>query len=256
MRKKNRIGIIFGAVVVFISLLVLVNFIPTLNRETRNMTELTADGFSLYYETEADAAYDLFALANVEFSRIANELGVLPNQDVNIYIYDEQSTMQTKKYGYIAPMLGLDWYIGDNIGTDVILTSPANPGASHDYESVKFALPHELVHAYISTINHEISLWLNEGTALYMTNGEPFYREKLDYMVIPTYAQTRANNPITFSNIDGYTFAGTYVQYIVETYGWDALQSLIVNENYQQAVGKSQEDIYNEWVDYLENYYQ
>ena len=31
-----------------------------------------------------------------------------------------------KKYGFIGPLLGLDWYIGDNRGADVILTSPAN----------------------------------------------------------------------------------------------------------------------------------
>lgn len=52
-------------------------------------------------------------------------------------IYDHQSTMQKKKYGYIGPLLGLDWYIGDNIGTDVILTSPANPGKVHDYDNNK-----------------------------------------------------------------------------------------------------------------------
>lgn len=256
MKKRNRIGIILGLIVSLLSLIILINFIPTFTRETSGMTKLPANGFNLYYETEADAAYDLFALANIEFSRIANDLGVVPDGDINIYVYDKQNTMQQRKYGYITPLLGLDWYIGDNIGTDVILTSPANPGESHDYDSVKFALPHELVHAYLSSMNFEISLWLNEGIALYLTNGEPFYKEYLDYMPIPTYAQTRANNPIQFSNIGGYDFAATYVEYIVETYGWDALSGLIVNENYEANLGKSQREIYDEWVNFIENYYQ
>lgn len=55
-------------------------------------------------------------------------------QTVRVFIYDSQKTMQEKKYGLIGPMLGLDWYVGDNIGTDVILTSPANPGPAHTYE--------------------------------------------------------------------------------------------------------------------------
>ena len=58
-----------------------------------------------------------------------------------------------KKYGFVAPLLGLDWYIGDNIGTDVILTSPANPGDVHTYDNNKHAVLHEIVHAYISVLN-------------------------------------------------------------------------------------------------------
>lgn len=66
---------------------------------------------------------------------IAQKLGFTEKQDINVYIYDHQNTMQTKKYGLIAPLLNLDWYIGDNRGTDVILTSPANPGEVHDYDN-------------------------------------------------------------------------------------------------------------------------
>jgi hypothetical protein len=34
-----------------------------------------------------------------------------------------------------------------------------------------------MVHAYISLINPDIKLWLTEGMALYLANGEPFYRD-------------------------------------------------------------------------------
>ena len=71
----------------------------------------------------------------------------------------------------------LDWYIGDNIGTDVILISPANPGEMHIYDNNKYAVLHEIVHAYVSVLNEDIDLWLTEGCALYLTNGEPFYRD-------------------------------------------------------------------------------
>lgn len=66
-------------------------------------------------------------------------------------------------------MLNLNWYIGDNIGTDVILTSPANPGEVHDYDNNKYAVLHEIVHAYISVINKDIDLLLTEGVALYLS---------------------------------------------------------------------------------------
>lgn len=88
-------------------------------------------------------------------------------EEVNVYIYDSQNTMQKKKYGFVAPMLGLDWYIGDNIGTDVILTSPANPGKVHNYNNNKYAVAHEIVHAYISVINKNVDLWLTEGRVIF-----------------------------------------------------------------------------------------
>ena len=69
--------------------------------------------------------------------------------------------MGNRKYAKsrtIGPVLGLDWYIGDNIGTDVILTSSANPGKVHDYDNNKYAVLHEIVHAYINVKNPDIHL--------------------------------------------------------------------------------------------------
>lgn len=123
-------------------------------------------------------------------------------------------------HGYIAPLLGLDWYIGDNIGTNVILTSPANPGSTHDYDNNKYAVLHEIIHAYVSVINKDVDLWLTEGIALYLSNGEPFYRANLEYFTIPAYNDTTSNSPIAFSNCGGYTFSHTYVEYLDKAYGW------------------------------------
>ena len=218
------------------------------------MTKLEGNWCNVYYETEKEAALDVFELADEQTGQIAQNLGFFEKQDVNIYIYDEQKTMQRKKYGFIGPILGLDWYIGDNIGTNVILTSPANPGSVHDYDNNKYAVLHEIVHAYISVENPKIQLWLTEGTALYLTNGEPFYKEYLDSMNIPTYADTKTNNPITFSNCGGYTFAHTYIEYLDKTYGWDQVCKLLVSENYEEIFHKTQKEIYKEWVAYMENY--
>lgn len=177
-------------------------------------------------------------------------------EEVNVYIYDSQNTMQKKKYGFVAPMLGLDWYIGDNIGTDVILTSPANPGKVHNYNNNKYAVAHEIVHAYISVINKNVDLWLTEGCALYLTNGAPFYKEYIQYVDIPTYQETCSNNPLTFSKCGGYAYAHTYIEYLEIAYGWDKVLELINTENYEECFGKSQKEIYDEWVRYIADYHQ
>lgn len=235
---------------------IIINFIPTWNLKTAGMEVLRGDWINVYYETEKDAAEDVFAYANAETAFIAEKLGFSEKQNVNVYIYDYQNTMQTKKYGFAAPLLGLDWYIGDNIGTEVILTSPANPGEAHSYDDNKYAVMHEIVHAYVSVINKDIDLWLTEGLALYLSNGEPFYREYLEYFTMPSYKAVNSNNPLVFSKSGGYIVAHTYIEYLDKTYGWAQVLKLITTEDYEECFGKSQKEIYEEWVCYIENYYQ
>lgn len=252
MSIKKKLGILLIIVIV----LVFLNFVPTFNLKISGMNKLTGNEIDLYYQKEEEAALDVLELADNEAANLSKQLGLNQKQDVSIYVYDQQTTMQQKKYGLIGPLLGLDWYIGDNKGTNVLLTSPANPGKSHDYDSVKFAVLHELVHAYVSIINPNVSLWLNEGLALYLSNGEPFYKDNLEWMAIPTYSQTRTQNPITFSNSGGYQFAHTYIEYLEINYGWDTVIELLKSGDYQGCFNQSEQEIYDEWVYFLKDYYQ
>lgn len=254
MKKKFIWCILFtiGA----LALITAVNFIPAISLKTNGMTVIDGKWVDVYYETEEAAAKDVFELAESEAENIAKYLGFSEAPDVNLYIYDYQSTMQTKKYGLVTPLLGLDWYIGDNIGTDVILTSPANPGEEHTYDNNKYAALHEIVHAYVSALNEDVDLWLTEGCALYLTNGAPFFREYIQQTGVPTYKETCSNSPLTFNNCCSYTYAHTYIEYIHTTYGWDSVLEIIKGEDYEEVFNKSKADIYSEWVDYITEYYQ
>lgn len=255
LTKKKRIALrIIIGVVIFLALVVFVNFIPVFSLKTADMKQFSGNWIDVYYEKEEAAARDVFEYADGETESVARKLGFTEKQDINVYIYDYQSIMQTKKYGFIAPLLGLDWYIGDNIGTNVILTSPANPGKVHDYDNNKYAVLHEIVHAYVSVINSKVELWLTEGMALYLSNGEPFEREMLDYCNIPTFEQTCTKNPIEFSNCGGYIFAHTYIEYLKKTYGWEKVLELIKSQDYESCFGKSKRAVYDEWVEFLLNY--
>lgn len=251
--KKKILRILFVVVVTLI-LVVFINFIPTFNLKTKGMSVYHGKWIDVYYEEEASAAADVFEYADERVEQIAEKLGFDEKQAVRVFIYDSQKTMQEKKYGLIGPMLGLDWYVGDNIGTDVILTSPANPGPAHTYDENKYVVLHEIVHAYISVLNPQIHLWLTEGCALYLSNGEEFNPDWLEYMSIPTYEDTLTRNPIRFSDCGGYTFAHTYIQYLEETYGWDNVLKIIKTEDFEAVFGKTQKEIYDEWVKYIRNY--
>lgn len=246
------LAIIFGSILVVL----FINLIPTFNLRTSDMNVLEGEWINVYFEQEKSAAYDVFQYADLETESIAQKLGVNKKQDINVYIYDSQSVMQRKKYGFIGPFLALDWYIGDNIGTNVILTSPAKPGPVHNYDNIKYSVLHEIVHAYISVYNPDIQLWLTEGMALYLSNGEEFDKEYLNRMSIPTYKDTRTKNPIRFSRCGGYMFANSYIEYLDKTYGWECVLELIETEDYDKCFGKTQKEIYEEWVKYIENYDQ
>lgn len=254
-KSNHRFLKILFIIIGLVALVVFINFIPSFSLKTKGMSELKGEWIDVYYENESAAAEDVFEYADKSVASIAQKLGFDEKQNVRVFIYDSQKTMQRKKYGLLGPMLGLDWYIGDNIGTDVILTSPANPGPVHDYDNNKYAVLHEIVHAYISVLNPQINLWLTEGCALYLSNGEEFSSETLKNMHIPSYKDTLTRNPIKFENCGGYTFAHTYIEYIYEIYGWNKVLQIIKTEDYENTFGKSQREIYDEWVVYLENYH-
>ncbi len=157
-----------------------------------------------------------------------------------------------KKYGFIAPLLNLHWYIGDNRGTDTILASPGEAEHQNEYDRRKYAAPHELVHALNSNLNPQMPLWLNEGTALYLTNGNP-PKHLYSNNTAPTLAQTDTSNPIEFANMGGYNYAYTYVEFLDQTYGWEQVLSLLKNGDYVAATGITKEALYLDWIEFLKS---
>ena len=256
MKKKKAIKILL-TVVSFLSLLLFINFIPAFDLKTAGMNMLKGVWVNVYYENEKAAATDTFTLADERAGELAELLGVTAKPEINIYIYDNQATMQTKKYGFVAPLLDLDWYIGDNVGTNVILTSPANPGEVNDYENNKNAVLHEIIHAYNSVINRHMTHWIDNGLAGYLSGQTP-QSDLLSYSTIPTLDQTHVGGlfaPIIFSDFGGYAYSYTYIEYLNDTFSWDSVKQFAADGDYIDSFGIDEKEVYNGWVTYLKNNY-
>jgi hypothetical protein len=230
------------------------SFIPALWLDSGSMHAISGDWITVYYESHKDAAWDVFALAEAEAERLTQKLGFTNKQDLKLYIYDKQSTFQTKKYGLVALMLNLKWYIGDNRGSTVILASPGEATTQKEYDRRKYAAPHEMVHALNSIRNPKMSLWLTEGAALYLANGNP-PNNLYDNSPVPTLTQMETKNPVEFSNMGGYDFAHTYLEFLDITYGWEKALMLLKTGDYNTAFGKPRESIYQEWITFLKDNY-
>jgi len=240
-----------------LALLALVNFFPTFSLKTPGMQAFSGQYVTVFYETEQAAAEDVFSLAEARGGELAGLLGLQQTRPVEIFIYDQQSVMQTKKYGFVAPLLKLDWYIGDNVGVRVLLTSPANPGPAHTYEDNRTAALHELVHAYNSLLNPKMTYWVDNGLAGYLSGQKPSY-PVATYSPLPTLEQTRVAGPlapVTFANFSGYEYSYTYVEYLANTYGWDAVKSFAKSGEYLTAFGAGEETIFDAWAVFVKGAY-
>lgn len=251
--KRLRIALLVLGVAILAAFATLV---PTLSPETPGMKSIGGAYVTVYYEREEAAAQDVFTLMNAQSEHIAEMLGFDSPQDIKVYVYDDQSTFQTKKYGLVALLLNMDWYIGDNRGTNVLLTSPANPGSAHTYDSVKNSGPHEMVHAYNSLLNKDMSLWVNEGLALYLANGDPRDDLYSTSYFVPSIEQTYTLNPVEFNEVGGYDFAYTYIEYLDETFGWEHVVSFARTNDYLDAFGEDEASLHDGWVDFLKTNYR
>lgn len=255
MRKPVRkVFKYFAFTLLALVLLFAASFLPVLNLNTGNMSTLQGEWITVYYEAEEKAARDVFDLADKKAGQLQEMLGFSEKQNINLYIYDDQTRFQTKKYGLIAPLLGLDWYIGDNRGSTVLLASPGGVTNNAAYDRRCQAALHEMVHAYNSLLNPKMPLWLNEGTALYLTNGDPM-KDLYSRSPMPTMQEMKTSNPIAFSNMGGYDFSHTYIEYLDITYGWEKVLSLLHGDSCLTALGKDETAIYQEWTAFLQTHY-
>jgi hypothetical protein len=218
--------------------------------ETRGMSTLVGEYVTVFFEQEEEAAKAVFEVLELESRRIAAALGFDAPQNINVYLYDRQSSMQIRRFGLLVLLLNVEWFVGTNIREDVIMVSPANPGNEHDWDSILQVAIHELVHAYNHLLNPNMRLWINEGLATYLSDMNPW---DWGFRVgnIPTMQQMRTSNPLTFANIQGYQLSFTYIEYLHQTFGWDSVLTLAKTNDFMEAFELSEAEIYDNWVDWL-----
>jgi len=217
------------------------------------MVELNNENFIIYYEKkDENAAIDISKRLKKGYEFISNEIDMSPDYKTEVYIYKNLEEFHTKKYGFIGKFFAPEWYIGDNIKNKVIIVSPNSPGKQHGYEDTADAALHEYVHTLMWNINPKLSKFLNEGMAGYVSgNTRPLYK----LGSIPSYEGTKISNPIEFGNSNMYPISYTYIEFLHKTYGLNKVMELVKTENYNEVFAKSEEEIYNDWIEFYKATY-
>lgn len=246
--KKTRRVLWFFAV-----LLVLIQFYPMMNLSQNGMQVYEGAHVTIHYMKEdANIIQEVADYMETEIARI-NAFFEIENA-AEIYLYPSQEIFHKKKYGTIVELVNiiypLDWYIGDNLGELVLAVSPQAKLAVHDKKSVYGMLGHEYVHTVIHKLQPEMKLWLDEGLALYLTNGIEL--SDIEGVKLPTFDDMQTNNPIEFAETNGYLLAHTYISYLSEVVGEGNFRDTIIKgESFEESFGFSEQDAYRAWIEHI-----
>lgn len=214
------------------------------------MEALETEHFVLYsLGEEAGTLAELAGLLEEEYLK-TQEFFQVPIPRTRVFVYPDQRQFQRVKYGLLADLLKLGWYIGDNLGADVLLVSPNARVRDHSRASILHAVQHEFVHTVVFRINPHCRLWLSEGLALYLANGD-ISSSPLDRQAIPGKAIFLNRNPLYFSRHGGYAYAHWFIQFILQDYGREKLLDLIRTGDYAETCGVDLGGLHGQWASFL-----
>ena len=235
--KYIVIGFVFVIIVLFFGLKKNVNLDNMQTHETIH--------FTIYYETLSPQTVDnIESYLEVNVDELHTFFAFTPPQKGKIVIYKDVDSFQRAYAGYLLSFVLGDWASGGAFEDMVLLTSPENPGTHHTYDDMLDIAVHEYVHTLIYQLNDQPSIWLDEGIATYLAGQEA---DRLP-PIIPSYETTQSQNLNDFVNAEGYAFAYTYIDYLVITYGSERVVALIKSSDFVSSLGKSELEIYNEWL--------
>ena len=252
VNKKTR----FYSDLSIILLLLLIQSLPVVMLKPSDTEVLKGNNVIVYYNSSDKAgATKVFEVLETGAEGIRKKLDFENSDPIEVYVYKNQESLWIRKYGLVTLLGAPEWYIGDNKGDKVLIVSPDADTRVHNSDSILSTALHELVHAINYQINPELSYWLDNGLATYLAGQVPYF--SLDYFYdIPTLKDLKSENQIRFGEIGGYQYSYTYIEFLDNNYGWDkVLELLRGKKTYEEIFSKSEQDIYEEWVEYLrENY--
>ncbi len=210
-----------------------------------------SDHFS-YYSTKTDkeSLDDLEEQLESNYERISKNLQVTLDEKIKVTIYPNISDFH-KAIGKIAAE---EWLVGVARKNEILMVSPLNPGRIHTYETLMKVIVHEYTHILVGNINYNTDVYLNEGIAVVeanqIDNNTRYYlKEVAKSDKLPSVDEMKNN----YGKLEQpYFLSGGFVEFIVNTYGYDKIIDLIkAPDDIENIIGSKKEEIISKWNEYI-----
>jgi hypothetical protein len=251
MEKKSKLRKIF-IIISIILLLVVVQTLPVFFMKPWGSETLSNDFIILNYQSgDEKGANEVFELLKEKSEAIYEKMDYERKDPIKVYLYKTQFQLAIREAGLITIAFAPPWHIGDSHNGNIMMLSPNTPIKAHTHDSILTATLHELVHSITYRINSDLSYFWDNGLATYLAGQFPD-QEHYDINKIPSIDDMHTENGLKFGEMGGYAYSYFYIQYLDQTYGWDKIVAYAKGDvDYEDIFNKSEEEIYEEWVQYL-----
>lgn len=178
------------------------------------------------------------------YERTTTDLGKTPSGKVKVNIYPDIQSFHNAMGRPNAP----DWSVGEAKNGALHMTSPLNPGPSHDYDGMLQIAVHEFVHIIINLFG-SVPSYLHEGVACYEAGQNryetlsSFIAGQMDQNKVPSLSSLEKFN----SSSEGmYEYGPAFVDFIARIYGFDAVVALLEGKPLATAIGKDGASMQNQ----------
>lgn len=253
--KKRSLSLLLALALVLTSAIT-----PAFAAATADLKQQRETEHFVFYCMDQDvkALDDLAEALEGCYERTTTDLGKTPSGKVKVNIYPDIDSFHNAMGRPNAP----DWSVGEAKNGVLYMTSPLNPGPSHDYDDMLQIAVHEFVHIIINLFGN-VPSYLHEGVACYEAGQNryetlsSFIAGQMDQNKVPSLSSLEKYN----SSSEGmYQYGPAFVDFIARCYGFDAVVALLEGKSLATATGKDgasmQNQSFNEfWWQHLDNLY-
>ncbi|MDA3932360.1 MAG: hypothetical protein PF513_06455 [Tenericutes bacterium] len=250
-KKSKKKKFIIIAIILVVT--IIIQTLPVLFPKPLGSESIVDENVILYYQKgDEKGANEVFDLLKEESDSILSKMKFENNEVTEVYLYKTQWQLAIREAGFVTLIIAPPWHIGDSHNGNVMMVSPYAPVEVHTHDSILTATLHEFVHSINFQINPELSYFWDNGIATYLSDQEP-EDDDLYSRDVPTLDEMHTDNGLEFAEMGGYAFSYNYIEYLDDTYGWDSILEYVSgNGSYEEIFNKSEEEIYNDWCDNLE----
>lgn len=267
---KRKVGILLSVILVIIAL----NFLLTKRISQWIVSSKFETAHFTFFSTsdDGDLVKSISDVVERDYDRLKSKYKTDIKNKINVRVFTNVQ-LYNMTFGNPFPFPRKPGnYDGQSTENTVYVLIPKTwqmlPDTVFPPEWTRLVLAHEMAHSFVYQLNPTPSGWLSEGIALYEQT--PVFNELIRKAGFISWIESDIKNDLTpkFSELfngrkitdplitKDYVFAGSFVDFVVMRYNYDALSNFIKTSDFTKSFGKSESEVQDEWKKFLSDTYK